>query len=136
MELLLKITGILLIVLSAIHIAFPKYFNWKKELQPLSLINRQMMYVHTFFLAFIVLLMGILCIYLTNDIINTRLGRRLSLGLSVFWGVRLIFQFFVYSSIHWKGKLFEMIIHIALSILWLYITVVFFLIYADKEFNY
>ena len=48
MELLLKIIGGLLVLLAAIHIAFPKYFDWKVQLSSLSLINREMMYVHTF----------------------------------------------------------------------------------------
>ena len=56
MELHLKIAGAILIFLGFMHIAFPKYFNWKKELSQLSLINNQMMYVHTFFLALTVLI--------------------------------------------------------------------------------
>lgn len=132
MELHLKIIGFILIVLSLIHIVFPKYFNWKNELNPLSLINNQMMYVHTFFVAFTVFLIGMLCICCTNDIINTTLGRQLCLGLFIFWGLRLFFQFFFYSPKLWKGKLFETIMHIVFSVLWTYFTVIFFLIYFSK----
>jgi hypothetical protein len=49
MEIHFKIIGVLLIALALAHIVFPKYFNWDKELKSLSLINRQMMTVHTFF---------------------------------------------------------------------------------------
>lgn len=129
MALHLKIIGVILILLSFIHIAFPWYFNWKKELRPLSLINTQMMYVHTFFIAFTVFLMGILCLCCTSDIINTTLGKKLSLGLFIFWGLRLIFQLFIYSSNLWKGKSVETFIHIIFSILWIYFSVVFFFIY-------
>ncbi len=52
----MKIIGFLLITLALVHIIFPKYFNWNKELKALSLINRQMMTVHTFFIAFTVLI--------------------------------------------------------------------------------
>ena len=62
MELHLKIIGTLLIILAFIHAIFPKYFNWKQELNSLSIINRQLMYVHSFFIAFVVLLMGVLCL--------------------------------------------------------------------------
>lgn len=129
MELHLKIIGIILLLLATLHLIFPKYFNWKQELSSLSLINRQVMYVHTFFIALIVLLMGILCICCAADIVNTTLGRQLSFGLFVFWGCRLIFQFFVYSPTLWKGKAFETAVHIAFSLLWAYLTTVFFLIY-------
>mgnify|MGYP003529911487 CR=1 FL=1 len=129
MELHLKIIGILLIVLAFIHVIFPKYFNWKKELASLSLINNQMMYVHTFFVAITVFLMGLLCFFCAEDITTTRLGKQLSLGLFVFWGLRLLFQFFVYSSKLWKGKSFETAMHIIFSLLWIYLTTIFLLIY-------
>jgi hypothetical protein len=63
MHLHLKIIGILLIGLALIHIVFPKYFKWDKELGSLSLINRQLMTVHTFFIALTVFLMGLLCLH-------------------------------------------------------------------------
>lgn len=129
MELHLKIIGLLLIMLAFIHVIFPKYFNWKKELASLSLINNQMMYVHTFFVAITVFLIGLLCFFCADDIPNTRLGKQLSLGLFVFWGLRLLFQFFVYSSKLWKGKAFETTMHIIFSLLWIYLTTIFFLIY-------
>src|SRR5437870_5437846 len=107
MTLHLKITGLLLVMLGIVHLVFPKYFNWAKELGALSLINRQMMYVHTFFIAFVVFLTGLLCLTSSNEIIETSLGRKIALGLGVFWIIRLIIQFFGYSSKLWKGKKFE-----------------------------
>ena len=62
MEIHLKIVGALLIALSLMHIIIPKYFKWEQELKSLSLITKQILYVHTFFIAFIVLLMGLLCL--------------------------------------------------------------------------
>jgi hypothetical protein len=128
MELHLKIIGYTLVILAFIHAIFPKYFNWKEELASLSLINKQMMEVHTFFVAFTVFLIGLLCISSTNDLINSSLGQRICLGFSVFWGIRFLFQFFVYSPKLWKGKTFETTIHILASIFWAYLTIVFFLI--------
>jgi hypothetical protein len=88
-----------------------------------------MMYVHTFFLALALFLMGVLCLTSANEIVETELGKKLALGLGIFWGLRLLFQFFVYSTEHWKGKSFETTIHVLFSALWTYITIVFFLIY-------
>jgi hypothetical protein len=129
MEFHLKIIGTLLIVLAIIHVLFPKYFDWKSELKSLSLINRQMMEVHTFFVALIVLLMGILCISCSSELVTTSFGRKISLGLGIFWVIRLLFQFFVYSSKLWKGKTFETTIHILFSVLWIYLSIIFFKIY-------
>lgn len=125
MEVHINIVGALLIMLAVIHIIFPRYFNWKNELAGLSLINRQMMQVHTFFLAFILFLMGILCLSSASDLVSTSLGKRICLGFSIFWGLRLLFQFFVYSPKLWRGKAKETIIHILFALLWIYFTLVF-----------
>lgn len=129
MEIHFKIIGTLLIVLSFIHLAFPKYFNWNEELGPLSLINRQMMYVHTFFIAFVVLLIGILCLTSSDELVSTALGKKIDLGLGIFWLARLFIQFFGYSSLLWKGKSLETGIHILFSLLWIYFTAVFLAAY-------
>lgn len=121
----LKIIGVLLIVLAFLHIGFSKYFNWKEELSALSLINQQMMKVHTFFIAFVVFLIGVLCFTSTEEIIETNLGRKIALGLSLFWFVRLVFQFFVYSPVLWKGKIFETIMHVLFTLFWVYLSTVF-----------
>lgn len=125
MELQLRIIGGLLIALALVHFIFPKYFNWKKELSLLSLINKQMMQVHTLFIALTLLLMGILCLTSSNELITTVLGKRISIGFGIFWGVRLFIQFFGYSTKLWKGKTFETTIHILFSLLWFYLTWIF-----------
>ncbi|KOY85171.1 hypothetical protein AD998_02495 [bacterium 336/3] len=129
MDIHLKIIGIIMVVLGIIHVIFPRYFNWKEDLKSISLINQQLMYVHTFFIGFLVFLLGLLSLFSTQADFNTPIGSKIALGVSIFWGVRLFFQFFVYSSKLWKGKLFETIVHVLFSCLWVYFTVVFFLLF-------
>ena len=129
MELHIKIIGYLFILLAFVHVIFPKKFEWKKECGSLSLINKQMMYIHTFFIALVVLLMGILCITSYTELINTPLGRKISLGFFIFWVIRFFIQFFGYSSELWRGKQFETLVHIIFSIFWAYVSVVFFIAY-------
>jgi len=129
MHIHLKIIGILLIALALVHTIFPKYFNWNNELKSLSLINRQMVTVHTFFIAFSVFLMGILCLTSTSELIDKSLGKKISLGFGIFWTIRLFIQFFVYSSKLWKGKKFETLVHIIFSIFWIYFSSIFLIIY-------
>lgn len=125
MDIHFKIIGSLLIVLALLHFSFPRYFNWKQELGSLSIMNRQIMYVHSFFIAFAVFLIGLLCLTSSSELISTTLGKRISLGIGIFWAARLIIQFFGYSSKIWKGKLFETTVHVLFSILWTYLTTVF-----------
>lgn len=129
MELHLKIVGVLLVLLAILHVIFPRYFKWKVELTTISDINRQMMYVHAFFIAFGVFLMGLLCFTSSNELATTLFGRRISLGLGIFWLTRLIFQFFGYSSLLWKGKAFETTVHVLFAVLWTYVSGIFLLTY-------
>lgn len=121
----LKIIGILLVALALLHVVFPRYFRWKATTTSLERVTREILYVHTFFIAFTVLLMGLLCLSSAELLLSTTLGSRICLGLAAFWTIRLFFQFFGYSAELWKGKRFETIVHIAFSCLWLYLSVVF-----------
>lgn len=91
-----------------------------------------MIYVHTLFIALVLFLMGILCITSSAEIVGTVLGHRVALGLGIFWLIRLLIQFFGYSSKLWKGKVFETTIHIIFSVFWTYLTVVFFSIWGSQ----
>lgn len=131
MHLHLQMIGWIFIILATIHIIFPRYFNWKIELAKLSLINREIMQVHTFFIALTVFGMGILCVSSAEELLTTSLGKKILLGLAVFWSIRMIMQFFVYSSALWRGKTFETIVHITFSACWTYISIIFWLSYLQ-----
>lgn len=126
-EIHIRTIGLISICLAILHFAFPSRFNWKQELKSLSLINKQLMQVHTFFIALVVLLMGLLCLFMSSELVHTLLGKWILRGMFVFWFTRLIFQFFVYSSRLWKGKKFETIIHIIFSFTWIYFSAVMLL---------
>jgi hypothetical protein len=132
MDIHLKVVGSLLILLSLMHIIIPKFFKWDQEVTTLTLITRQILYVHTFFIAFILMLMGLLCIGYSNELLRNPLGKILSLGLSCFWLTRLFFQFFVYSPKLWRGKRFETTMHVVFSLAWVYFTGVFLISYLQK----
>jgi hypothetical protein len=134
MEVNLKIIGILLMVLAIAHSIFPRYFKWGDELPNLSLINRQLMYVHTFFIALVLLLMGWLCLTSAHELVFTQLGNRLCLGLAIFWTARLLIQFFGYSPALWRGKNLETGIHVLFTILWTYLSASFGYIYFSGNF--
>jgi hypothetical protein len=124
----LEITGILLMGLALLHAIFPRYFRWREETAGLSLLTRQILHIHTFFIALTVLLMGLLCVTSAADLIGTPLGRRICLGLAVFWGIRLAIQFFGYSSKLWRGKAFETLAHIAFTLFWTWLTALFLMV--------
>lgn len=121
----LRIAGMLMIALALFHTLLPGRFKWKEEFAPLTLLSRQIMYVHTFFIALIVLLMGVLCAVYADELIKPGLAMPLACGLLLFWGLRGFFQLFVFSAALWKGKTFETRVHLFFSALWLYFSAVF-----------
>jgi hypothetical protein len=120
-----KIIGIFLIVLAFVHTIFPKYFNWKQDLKNVSLVNRQMVYIHTLFIGIALFLMGILCFTSAEELTQAPLGKKIALGFGIFWLIRLLVQFFGYSPSLWRGKKFETTVHLMFIVLWFYFTVVF-----------
>ncbi|MDO7876489.1 hypothetical protein Q5H93_17225 [Hymenobacter sp. ASUV-10] len=124
----LKVIGFFLVLLALLHAGFARYFGWRQEFAPVSLINRQMMYVHTFFVAFTVLLMGLLCFTSAPELVGTPLGRKVALGCGIFWLARLLVQFFGYSPQLWRGKRFETIVHVVFAAGWTYLSAVFLLV--------
>ncbi|RAJ93186.1 hypothetical protein LX87_04698 [Larkinella arboricola] len=125
----LNIVGGVCILLALLHAVFPSYFHWKQELKALSLLNRQLMYVHTFFIVLTVFFIGLLCLTAAKDLVTTRLGNRIALGLAIFWALRLWVQFFGYSAQLWRGKPLETVVHVVFSLLWLYFTAIFFMVF-------
>lgn len=127
MLLQLKLVGGLLVALALVHAGFPRYFDWRRDLAPLQLINREMLVVHTFFVALMVLLMGVLCLTSAPELLGTPLGRRVCGGLAAFWTLRLLTQFVGYSSELWRGKPFETAVHVVFIGLWSYLSALFWL---------
>ena len=129
MEFHLQLTGVLLIILALLHAVFPKYLDWKRDLSSLSMANRQIMYVHSFFIALGVALIGLLCLTSSHQLLYTPLGKKIALGLALFWSARWLVQFFGYSSKLWKGKRFETVVHVLLALFWTYLSIVFIFTY-------
>jgi hypothetical protein len=125
MKSLIEAAGFLLMGLGLLHAVFPRYFRWREETAALTLLTRQILYIHTFFIGLTVFLMGLLCATSATDLIHSPLGRRICAGLGLFWGVRLILQFFGYSSDLWRGKPFETAMHVLFSLLWAFLTTLF-----------
>jgi hypothetical protein len=125
-ELNLRIAGGLLIGLSLLHVFFPRRFHWREELPRLSLLNRQVFQVHCFFIAVIVLMLGVLSLFFANALLEAgNLARIVLAGIIIFWLLRLIVQFFFYDASLWRGNRFHTFMHVALTLLWVYLLVVY-----------
>ncbi len=126
MYLHLKIVGALLTALGLAHSVFGRYFQWKKELAQLSTLTRQMFLVHCFFIALLLIMIGLCSLFYPHALIGSgTLSRLVLIGLLVFWSVRLAFQLFVYDSAIWRGRRFYTIMHVVFSLFWTYVIFIY-----------
>ena len=122
----LKVVGLTLLLLGALHVAFPRRFRWAEELQRLSLLNRQIFLVHCFFIVLTLGLMGSLALFFTDALLEaTSLARLVLAGLVVFWVARLVCQLAVYDVRLWRGNRFNTVAHVAFTALWTYYIAIF-----------
>lgn len=122
----LRLAGALQLALAALHLDFPRRFDWKHELPRLSRLNRQIFVVHTIFIAIVLLMFGGLSLFGSSAFLQpTPLSRLVLGGIAAFWALRLVFQWFVYDSRLWRGNAFNTRVHVLFSVLYLYLSAVY-----------
>ncbi|HZS54574.1 MAG TPA: hypothetical protein VFA65_09240 [Bryobacteraceae bacterium] len=122
----LKIAGALLLLLGLGHGLFGRYFNWERELAQLSLLTRQILVVHCFFIALTVTSIGACTLFFTNALLwSGELSRVLLTAFVAFWLARLIFQLFVYDPAIWRGRAFYTAMHVVFSLFWTYVVLTY-----------
>lgn len=126
LDLHLRLAGAGLILLALLHAAFPRRFHWKEELPRLSLLNRQIMVVHTFFISVALVVFAALSFALAAELDKPTLVSKVALaGLAGFWLLRLATQLFVYDRSLWRGHRFNTFVHVAFTALWTYLVAVY-----------
>lgn len=126
LDLHLKIVGGMMLALAVAHLYFPKRFGWRAELADVSLLTRQIFYVHCFFICLVLVMFGILSSIYTGLLIQpSPLARIILVALTVFWGARLLIQLFVYDVKLWKGNRFNTVMHVLFTLMWSYYVSVY-----------
>lgn len=126
MKTCLQIAGIFQLVLSLAHFGFARRLGWREELQRVSLLTRQIFWVHAGFLMLTLAGFGSLSLLCADDLLTrSPLARAVLGGLSVFWAVRWYCQFFVYRAELWRGNSVNTIAHILFALLWTFLTAVY-----------
>jgi hypothetical protein len=122
----LRTVGVLMALLALLNLFVPRRFNWRQEMAGLSLLNRQIFQVHAMFLILILALFAALLLTSAPALLEpTPLARAVLIGLTIFWGMRMLTQWFYYSPAIWRGHRFNTVMHVAFSGLWIYVTGVF-----------
>ena len=122
----LRFIGVLLAALAVVNLFVPGRFRWREEMARLSLVNRQIFQAHTVFIVLTVAMFSALLLTSAETLLEpTRLSRVVLAGLTIFWGVRMLMQWFFYSPAIWRGHRFNTVMHAVFSIAWVYMTATF-----------
>jgi hypothetical protein len=108
-----------------VHAALPRALGWATELGGLSLLNRQVSYVHCYFVGLTCALWGLLALTAGAALREPHpVTRGLLVGAVVFWGSRLVVQLGLFNPAHagtsgrWRAA------SLAGTALWAYLTAV------------
>ena len=122
----LRIVGIIMASLVVVNMFVPGRFRWREEMRRLSLVNRQIFQAHSVFLVLTLALFSALLLTSGAELLEpTRLSRAVLAGLTIFWALRMLMQWFFYSPAIWRGHRFNTVMHYVFSATWVYVTIVF-----------
>lgn len=122
----LRFIGVLMAALVVVNFFVPGRFHWREEMARLSLVNRQIFQAHTVFIVLTIAMFSVLLLTAAETLLEpTRLSHLVLGGLTIFWGVRMLMQWFFYSPAVWRGNRFNTVMHGVFSAAWVYVTAVF-----------
>ena len=93
MKSIIFLCGLYSIAFAIFHILFWRLFNWKKELEKLSLANRGIVQILNFRIVYFFLFVAYICFVYPEELLTSNLGRTFLAGISLFWLGRTIEQF-------------------------------------------
>ncbi len=120
----LTVAGVLLVGLGVLHTALPAVLGWHRELASASPLNREVSYVHCFFIGLACLLWGLLPLTAGSLLLQPgRVTRLVLIGAVAFWASRLVVQLAVFNR-HARQSAAWLALSTAGTLLWLYLTAV------------
>jgi hypothetical protein len=122
----LRLAGVIMAGLVVLNLWVPRRFHWREELARLSLLNRQIFQAHSMFIVLTLgLFAALLLLYGPELLQPTPLARAILAGLTIFWSLRMLTQWFFYSPAIWRGDRQLTVMHALFSVTWVYVSIVF-----------
>ena len=122
----LRAVGVFMGALALLNLFVPRHLRWREDLERVSLVNRQIFEVHALFLVLILAMFSALLLTSSDALLEpSRLSRLMLGGLTIFWGARMLVQWFYYSPALWRGNRVNTAVHLLSSMGWTYMTTTF-----------
>ncbi len=99
LKILILISGIGHILLAASSIIIPKLLNWKKELNALQPLLRQMFWTYAAYILLINFCFGIVSVFGAVELLDKSfLAKSITLFIGIYWLARIFIQFFYFDK--------------------------------------
>ena len=119
LSLLVRVAGASLIVLALFHAVLWRSLNWDREVERLSPLNARVFAVQTFFIAFVLMALGLLSLARPELLlVPSGLARLLLSGVVVFWIARLLLQSLVFDRVMRDGWTGTALVRVGANLLW------------------
>jgi hypothetical protein len=110
--------------LGILHVAVPAVLGWRRDLAGASPINREVSYVHCYFIGLACVLWGLLPLTAGSLLVQPGpITRLVLIGAVTFWASRLVIQLAVFNR-HARQSAAWLALSTASTVLWLYLTAV------------
>ncbi len=128
--------GVLSLVIFVFHIRFYRFFGWQKDFEKVSPVNRRVLYtIHVALYLFLVLL-GVISIKYAGELSRAEgLAEGLTLGLSLFWLWRAVWQIAYFTPLLKTTDRSRRFVHYILTAMFVVLFIVYLLPMAAKFMN-
>ncbi len=103
---MMKVQGVLHFLLAVFHVQFWWLFEWEKDLQNLTAMNRNNVQLLNAGMVVMLLLIALACLRNTGELITTRLGFDMLVMITLFYLVRWVGEFFFLDEVNLITYLF------------------------------
>lgn len=122
----LRLVGAVLILLGLSHAAMPRVLDWPSHFTGLPALTRRILHLHTFFIAVMCVLLGLVPLVLTDELLAPdRLGTAVLVAECAFWGIRWCAQFVAFPAAIWRSSRLYVVGYLGTAGLWTWVVVVF-----------
>lgn len=120
----LVVVGTVTLALGVVHLALPGTLGWQHDLAAASKLNREVSYVHCYFIGLACVLWGLLPLTAGTALTEPHpVTRLVLLGAVVFWASRLVMQLAVFNR-HARSSRSWLVVSVAGTALWIYLVAV------------
>ena len=105
----------------------PKALDWKRHLDKLPLLLRQMFWVYGVFIVIMIICFGVITMLFAPEFAagENLIGKAVCILIAIFWGTRLIVQFFVFDAKPWLTNWIYKTGYHLLTVIFIFITAVY-----------